>query len=209
MSGQILRNSANVHNQDTGVMEGYVNPVTGRVESLAEGTAAGAFADLILHRAGNLTTGTGADLVFSGAGGAGAGKLNTGVDIRIPAGTLVAGSSILKFSLHARRTGTDTSYLDVRFGTTNGTADGIMASAAQFSAGVNPGDITMEVVASATAARLTSTNQISIVNAAGTGVTITELAGLNFAVDNFITVVVAGCTTGSYRVVSWDLQVFQ
>jgi len=166
-------------------------------------------AKLIYRRAGNLTTGTGADLVFSGAGGAGAGKLNTGVDLLIPAGTLVAGQSLLKFVAHVRRTGTDASFLDVRFGATNGTSDGVMVSAAQFSAAVNPGDIHIDIVASATASRLTSTNQVSIINAAGTGVTITDLASLNYAVDNYVSVVVAGCTTGSYRVVSYELQVFQ
>lgn len=198
-----LRNSAG----------GYPNAVVLTFDPIDEGALAAAqlaaVAKITYRRAGNLTTGVGADLVFSGAGGAGSGKLNTGIDLLIPANTIIAGQSMLKVLVHVRRTGTDASFIDVRFGATNGTGDGVMLAATQFSSGANPGDICMEIVSSATSGRLTSAGQISNVNVAATGVTITDLASLNFAVDNYVTVVVSGCTTGSYRVVSCELQVFQ
>jgi hypothetical protein len=193
-----------------GLARAYTPGIDGKNTVFSEPQKATALALLIgsSRRAGNLTTGVGADLVFSGAGGVGAGKLNTGVDIRIPANTLVPGTSFMNLSVHARRTGTDASFIDLRFGSTNGTSDGVMLAAAQFNAGADPGDVIFEVTSSVTDARLTTTGQVSMVNVAATGTTVTELASLDFTVDNYITVVVAGCTTGSYRVVSWEMQVF-
>ena len=161
------------------------------------------------RRSGNVNAGVAADLVFSGAGGAGAGKLNTGIDLMIPANTLLAGTSQIRLRFAVRRTGVDTSFLVVRFGSTNGTGDGNTGVAVQFAAGTNPQDYTFDVVFAVSAGVLNATALITAVGVGGTYGSVTELAGPNFAVNNYVTFCISGATTGSYRCVSYDMSVFQ
>lgn len=161
---------------------------------------------LSFRKAGNLTTGVGADF----AGTTGSGKINLGDDILIPGNTLIPGTSIIKAKFNVRRTGTDASYLDVRFGTTNGTGDTPIITAVQFNAGVNPGDVILDLVISITAGRLTTLCQQTLINVAGTsGAVPSEVIGFNFAVDNYLSLVVSGTTSGNYRCISYAVEVFK
>ena len=164
---------------------------------------------LRFRRAGNLTTGVGADLTFSGAGGAGAGKLNTGVDLLIPANTLVAGTSQVRFTVNVRKTGTDTSFLVARFGTTNGASDGSTGAAIQFTS-ANPQDAQFQCVLNASAGTLSLQGQYFVPGVTqGTAFSTNDLGSLDFAVDNYLSFNISGATTGNYRVTGYDVEVFQ
>lgn len=176
--------------------------------SLTVAQAAGV-ADLTYRKAGNLTTGVGADLVFSGAGGAGAGKLNTGVDLLIPANTLVAGTSQLRFNVNVRKTGTDLSFLVVRFGTTNGASDGSTGAAIQFTA-ANPQDAQLQCVLNVSASTLSLQGQYFVPGVTqGTAFATVDLGSLNFAVDNYLSFNISGATTSNNRVTGYEVEVFQ
>ena len=164
---------------------------------------------LTYRKAGNLTTGVGADLVFSGAGAAGAGKLNTGVDLLIPANTLVAGTGQIRFNVNVRKTGTDTSFFVPRFGTTNGASDGSTGAAIQFTS-ANPQDLQLQCVLNASAGTLSLQGQYFVPGVTnGSGFTPADLGSLDFAVDNYLSFNISGATTGNYRITGYEVNVFQ
>ena len=157
------------------------------------------------RKAGNLTNGVGADV----NGTLGTFKLNLGTDILIPARTLITGTSIIKFKAAVRRTGTDAAFLDIRFGTTNGTSDPTTNVAVQFDTAVNPQDVVLDVLISVTQNKFTSVASLCRIGGSGNYTVTSELAGLDFTVNNYFNFIVSAGTAGNYRVVSYQLEIFQ
>lgn len=160
------------------------------------------------RRSGSTAVGVGADLVFSSAGGVGAGKLNTIEPLLIPGNTLVPGTSQIEFAFSVRKVGTDASFLSLKFGPTNGGSDGDTGAAIQFPV-TNPSDTQFVGTLNVVTGAISLQGQSAIVNASSLGAFVpTTLSSLNFTVDNFLSLYISGATTGSYRNTGHSFKVF-
>lgn len=112
MSGYIRRGK-DLYDPSSGALVGYVD-LNGAEQSLVSG-------------AGNRFSGTRSAPISTFNGASSSGVVGTPVQLKISAGSIVYGQSLTELSFVLRKVGTSTGTIDVRFGTTQSTADTVVS----------------------------------------------------------------------------------
>jgi hypothetical protein len=158
-----------------------------------------------VRRAGNLTTGIGAD--FNGTSLFG--KLNLGtLDNSIPANTLVAGTSFIRLRFGVFRVSTDTATVDIRIGGTNGTSDNTISINCTFSSFAN-NTVNYDAVIGVTATKYVCNGFRGAQNVGAIGEVVESATAPVLTQLNYVNITVNSATTGAYRVTDFAMDVFQ